>query len=292
MPLYMLYRARSFDTMGFTGFEGRHYSLFESLTRDMAQATNLQMLITALAYKYIVTGVVNHNDIPDHSFVESERRQIFFGAAAGIPTFYVRVDTPNRMLAKMVKATANTRSSRRYSGYTRVQIADFQCMLVKTLRKDAPELIEMTGLASTIEDLEARFLSKDQDTAAGRLTRRICETAGASSPMSLAGDTFNQAAESFYRNQLKKERLGEAIDLWCEALQLLGGMTAWRNGTYNQALLSILKGKDAAALIRTLKPVIIGEELPLATVTRLIHLMLLTLNSMRRQTQADASENP
>jgi len=86
--------------------------------------------------------------------------------------------------------------------------------------------------------------------------------------------------------------LGEAIDLWCEALQLLGGMTAWRNGTYNQALLSILKGKDAAALIRTLKPVIIGEELPLATVTRLIHLMLLTLNSMRRQTQADASENP
>ncbi len=88
MPLYLLYRARSFETMGFTGFEGRHYSLFESLTGDMGRAANLQMLITALAYKYIVTGQLTHADIPDHPVVESERRQIFFGAAVGIPTFY------------------------------------------------------------------------------------------------------------------------------------------------------------------------------------------------------------
>jgi hypothetical protein len=47
MPLYMLYRARCFQTMGFTGFEGRHYSLFENLDRDMGHAANLQMLITA-----------------------------------------------------------------------------------------------------------------------------------------------------------------------------------------------------------------------------------------------------
>ena len=85
MPLYMLYRARSFENMGFTGFEGRYYSLFESLGRDMASATNLQTLITALAYKYILTGAVSHADIPDHPFVESERRQVFFAAAAGIP---------------------------------------------------------------------------------------------------------------------------------------------------------------------------------------------------------------
>ena len=285
MPLYMLYRARSFETMGFTGFEGRHYSLFESLSRDMAQATNLQMLITALAYKYIVTGAVNHADIPDHPFVESERRQIFFGAAAGIPTFYVRMDTPNRMLAKMVKETANTRTSRRYSGYTRVQITDFQRMLVKRLRQDAPELIEMTGLLSTLEDLEDRILSMGRNTVAGRLTRRICETAGASSPIALTGDAFNSAAESFYRRQLKKEQMGEAIDLWCQAVRHLDGMPAWRDGTYNQALLSILKGKDAAALIMTLRPAILAEDLPLPTVKRLIHLMLLTLNHMRRQTQ-------
>jgi hypothetical protein len=290
MPLYMLYRARSFESMGFTGFEGRHYSLFESLNRDMARATNLQMLITSLAYKYIVTGSVTHADIPDHPFVESERRQIFFGAAAGIPTFYVRKDTPNRLLARMVKETANTRSSRRYSGYTRVQVADFRCMLVKRLRADAPELIEMAGMASAMEDLDARIICKDQDTVAARLSRRICDSAGASSPMALDGNTFNSAAETFYRTQLKKEQMGEAIDLWCDALHHLDGMSAWRDGTYNQALLSILKGKDAAGLIRTLKSAIAAEDLPLATVTRLIHLMLLTLDHMRRQTHADPSE--
>jgi hypothetical protein len=74
MPLYMLYRARHFESMGFSGYEGRHYSLFENLTQDMAQAANLQMLITCLAYKYIFTGRVSHGSIPDHPFVESERR--------------------------------------------------------------------------------------------------------------------------------------------------------------------------------------------------------------------------
>ncbi len=290
MPLYMLYRARHFETMGFTGFEGRHYSLFESLSRDMARATDLQMMITALAYKYILTGSVSHADIPDHPFVESERRQIFFGAAAGIPTFYVRMDTPNRLLAQMVKETANIRVSRRYTGYTRVQLADFRCMLVKKLKKDAPELIEMAGLPSTIADLEDQIIFNRQDTVAHRLTRRICETAGASSPMSLPGDTFNAAAESFYRAQLKKEQMGEAIDLWGEALHRLDNMAAWRDGTYNQALLSVLKGKDAPDLIMNLRSAIIAEELPLPTVTRLIHLMLLTLHSMRRQKNADPTE--
>jgi hypothetical protein len=290
MPLYMLYRARSFATMGFTGFEGRHYSLFESLSRDMARATNLQMLITALAYKYILSGRVGHGDIPDHPFVESERRQIFFGAAAGIPTFYIRLDTPNQLLAQMVRETPNTRVSRRYSGYTRVRTNDFQCVLVKRLKEDAPELIEMAGLQHCIEDLEARISSKGRDTAAGRLTRRICETAGTSSPMELNSDAFNAAAESFYREQLKKEQMGEALDLWCEQVRHLDGMPAWRDGRYNQALFSILKGQDAAALIDTLRSAVLSETLPLPIITRLIHLMLLTLNQMRRQAEANSTE--
>lgn len=67
------------------------------------------------------------------------------------------------------------------------------------------------------------------------------------------GDAFNSAAESFYREQLKKEQMGEAIDLWCEALRHLDGMSAWRDGTYNQALLSISKGKDASAYVKFLQ---------------------------------------
>ena len=290
MPLYMLYRARCFQTMGFTGFEGRHYSLFENLDRDMGHAANLQMLITALAYKYIFTGSITHADIPDHPFVESERRQIFFGAAAGIPTFYVRTDTPNRLLARMVKQTRDTRSSRRYTGYTRVCIADYQRTLIRLLKDDAPELIEMGKLDETIRDLKDRIDVAGRNSVADRLTRRICEAAGVSSPMALTSDEFNAAAEIFYRERLKKEQMGQALDVWSEQVRQLDGMSAWRSGHFNQALFAVLKGKDASAFISSVRSAVVAEELPLAAITRLIHLMLLTLSHMRRQSESSQSE--
>ena len=256
----------------------------------MAQAATLQMLVTALAYKYIFTGRISHGDIPDHPFVESERRQIFFAAAAGIPTFYVRTDTPNRLLARMVKQTANIRSSRRYAGYTRVKITAFQQTLVDLLRKDAPELIEMNRLDHTLTDLKERIDDNGSHTVSGRLTRRICGEVGAPSPLALSGDEFNAAAESFYRGRLKKEQMGQAVDGWAEQVRHLDGMSAWRNGHYNQALFSVLKGKDAASLITTLRPAILAEDLPVPALRRLIHLMLLTLNHMKRQSEADPSE--
>ncbi|MGD9211874.1 MAG: hypothetical protein PVI90_13915, partial [Desulfobacteraceae bacterium] len=236
MPLYLLYRTRYFKTMGFSGFEGRHYSLFENLTWDMGHAANLQVLITALAYKYIFSGKISHTDIPDHPFVESERRQIFFGAAIGIPTFYVKHNTPNRLLAHMVKKTKNIRSSRRYTGYIRVPAAEFRYALLNLIRKDFPDLIEMGKYQHTIQDLEERLTEKDCNDVSCRITRRICKTIGVSSPMKLTSDEFNTAAESFYRNQLKKEQIGQALDLWCKEVEKLDGLPVWRAGRYNRAL--------------------------------------------------------
>jgi len=69
------------------------WSLFDSLLDDLAGAIRLQGLITALAFKYIMKGDVNHVHIPDDPSIESERRQIFFGAAIGLPTFFVKKDT-------------------------------------------------------------------------------------------------------------------------------------------------------------------------------------------------------
>jgi len=285
MPLYLLYRARCFQAMGFTGFEGRHYSLFESLNRDMGNAANLQMLVTALAYKYIFTGRITHADIPDHPFVESERRQIFFGAAIGIPTFFVKTDTSNRFLARIVKKTPNSRSSRRYAGYTRVCASDFERTLITLLREDAPELIEMAGLKPTLEDLAERIGRDRHNAVSTRLTRRICEEAGASSPMALTGEEFNAAAEAFYRERLKKEQMAEAMEVWSAQVRQMDSMTNWRNGQDAQALFSLLQGSDAADFVDKARPAVVAENSPLPTVTQLIHLMLLTLNYMKRQTE-------
>ena len=53
----------------------------------MADAPILQTLVTALAYKLALQGKITHSHIPDDPSIESERRQIFFGAAIGIPPF-------------------------------------------------------------------------------------------------------------------------------------------------------------------------------------------------------------
>lgn len=288
MPLYMLYRGRSFATMGYSGFEGRHYSLFENLVWDMGHAANLQMLLTSLAYKYIFSGKVAHGDIPDHPFVESERRQIFFGAAMDIPTFYVKKNTPNRFLARLVKRTRHTRSSRRYSGYIRVPAIEYRRTLVAEIKEAAADLIEVGNYRHTLNDLEERINESKGYSVSSRLTRRICKTAGVSSPMKLSGDEFNSAAESFYQDQLKKEQIGHALDLWCEEVQKLDGLPAWRSGRYNEALMSILKGMDAADFISRSRFDLVREELPLSIITRLIHLMLLTLDHMKQETEVTA----
>ena len=57
MSVYLLYKLREFGKMGFSGFEGRHYSLFENFEEDMGRAADLQTLITALSYKYMAQGI-------------------------------------------------------------------------------------------------------------------------------------------------------------------------------------------------------------------------------------------
>ena len=156
MPVYLLYRMRRCCEMGFSGFEGRHYSLFSEILPDMGRAVDLQVLVTALAYKYILEGKYGHGHIPDDPSVESERRQVFFGAAIGIPTFYVKKKTRNLFMAEILKKTRRTRFSRRYPGYLRVYNLEYRKALIELLKQDAADLIETMGLEHTVKDLSAR----------------------------------------------------------------------------------------------------------------------------------------
>ncbi|MEI6125842.1 MAG: hypothetical protein WCQ99_04735, partial [Pseudomonadota bacterium] len=211
MPLYLLYRQRQFSSMGFSGFEGRYYSLFESIMGDMGNAASLQTLITALAFKYILNGKITHDHIPDDPTVESERRQIFFGAAIGIPTFFVRADTRNAFMLRILKKVRKTRMSRRYPGYIRLYNLEYQKALIEILKEDAADLIEMLQLSATMENLNDRILYPDRLSASGNLTRGILHEANAASPLKLSADEFNSAAEKFYRSSLRKRHMEEAL---------------------------------------------------------------------------------
>lgn len=212
LSTYLLYKIREHSHLGFSGFEARYYSLFSSLSKDMAQATALQSLITSLAYKYILSGQITHAHIPDTPSIESERRQIFFGSAIGIPTFYVRKKSKNAFLIELIKNTKGLRSSLRYKGHLRVYNTAYRQALVKQLKNDGRELIEMMGLKETIRDLEERIAPNSTTSTAYRLTSAVLKQTGTSSPLKSSAVEFNSASEKYYREDLRIEYIREGFD--------------------------------------------------------------------------------
>jgi hypothetical protein len=216
MALYLPFRPRQYARSGFAGFEARLYSLFPS-GEDLARAVDLQHLLTAAAYRWIAAGRVTDADIPDTPFVESERRQVMFAAAIGLPTFYVRADTPNRFLAGLLERVPKSRDSRRYPGFVRVKVEEYRLALVDRLRAEAQGVAHELGITETLFDLGHR-LREPERRAANRLTGAILERAGARHPLALPADDFNRAAEAHYREDLQRERMAEGFAVLAERL--------------------------------------------------------------------------
>jgi hypothetical protein len=211
MSFYALYRQRMQATMGFAGFEARYFSLSPSLSGDLAHAVNLQRLLTALAFHLVARGDIDHSHIPDDPTTESERRQMFFAAAIGVPHFYVRADSPNAFLQRLLRFTRSTRPSRGHEGYLKVDLHDYRLAALQLLRTDGASLVESLGLHETLDDLEVR-LRNPAATAAERIKRGILERLGARNPLSVPAADFNREAERWYRENLRSAQIAEAVD--------------------------------------------------------------------------------
>ncbi len=253
MAFYALYRQRLFQRMGFCGFEGRHYSQFSSLATDMAAATDLQRLVTALAYRYALADTVTHADIPDTPEVESERRQIFFGAAIGLPTFFVRARTPNRFLSRLLSRTARTRDSHRYPGRLRVYHVEYRRALVALLEQDAPDLIEAFKMRDTIRDLKDRIEPGSSASALSRLLRGILDEAGVRTPLRASAETFNTAAERYYRQTLQRAFFAEALDVFARDLREAAARAAAGQEDDLAAIRFALNGEDPVAFFESVR---------------------------------------
>jgi len=273
MSLYLLYKLREQSVMGFSGFEGRQYSLFESFGDDMARAVNLQNLVTALAMKYIAEGRVSHAHIPDAPFVESERRQVIFGTAVGIPTFYVRSDTGNLFLKRIIARTARVRPSRRYPGYLRVYNREYRRALVGILEEDAAGLVEMMGLRRTVDDLRRRIEEPATLSAEGKITRGICASAGVRSPFEMDSDEFNRAAERWYREDLRRRHMEEALGFLAEELPRTDRRASYAPAVH-RALQFVLAGQGPSEFLARTREDALEDRLPLETLRRLIYVLL------------------
>jgi hypothetical protein len=244
-----------------------------------------------LAYKMIVRGEAVHAMIPDSPTVESERRQFFFGAAIGIPTFYVRKNSANRFLLKILQMARGTRSSRRYAGYLRIPAVEYRLALIRLLRQEAADLVEMMQLWAVVDDLERRIREPRQYSCAGRLTQGILDGGGWSGPFSMDGSAFNQAAEEYYRERLRKRHIREAFGHFREAVRRLDGWPSWRSGIYNQALLSILGGASADDYLASVERAVMTDDLPETMCEKLIYLILLLLHQGKGDRAQTAPDN-
>jgi len=292
MSLYLPYKLREFQTMGFSGFEGRYYSLFENIVEDMGEAVSVQNLLAALAYKYILKGDISHAHIPDDPFVESERRQPFFCSAAQLPTFYVRAGTKNRFLKNIVRKMKRTRMSSRYPGYIRCHTEEYRKALITTLKEDGADLIEMFSLKEVINKLEKRVVEQDKYSAAGKLTRGIINEASVSSPMKLSGDDFNLAAENYYRGSLRKKHIEQALELLSDDITRIDAGTYRSTKPYARAIRSIIGHRSGANFLASIKDKIINDRAGLPLISKLIHIVLITIAyDMKRSDSYKDEEN-
>lgn len=280
MNIYLPYRMRARAAYGFSGFEGRHYSLFPDLGPTFALAVDLQTLVTQMACRWVAEGTIRHADIPDDPCTESERRQIFFAAAIGVPTVFIRADTKNEVLRRIVALVARQRPSRRYRGYVRIEVAAYQQACLDLLRRECG-FGGKEAVTTVFDPLDA-MLHGNTPTAAVRLTNAILGGHGwGADPMRVGAAEFNRAAEAYYRTDLCRLHLRNGLDTLIEDCQRLDACADPAIGAIKEQVL----GNGPAALFvheaghRLLADQASGQE---------IHaLLLLTLLIIHRERQRD-----
>jgi hypothetical protein len=268
MSLYLLVKLREQAAMGFSGFEGRQYSLFERFGGDMAPAVGMQNLLCALAYREMATGAITHGEIPDGPIIESERRQVIFDCAIGLPTFFVNQETPNRLLKKILEGTTEIRPSRRYPGYLRIKTDAYRRGLLRYIQERAPDLVEALNMKETLDDL-ARRIDEPKESAAGRLTSAILAGIGAREPMKVEARAFNLAAERYYRDDLRKAQLAESLELLAE--ECAGANSRWwfaQGGSWRAVA-------DPQAYLTAVKNDLVEDQINTEEILQLVGLILM-----------------
>lgn len=275
---YFLYRLRECSQAGFCGFEGRYYSLFESLEKDLSHAANLQSLITAVAFKLALQGRYSHKDIPDDPATESERRQIFFGNAAGIPVFYVDEKTPNVFLKNIVRRSTGTVCSRKYSGYLKVFHSAYRKALFEMLSVEGADIIEMLGLEDSIKDLAVRLDNEEKASVAGKLKNAVLNRMGVENEFQVRAEEFNTEAENYYRDDLRRQHLTEALGFLSEDMDSIRKDFNFYGRLCDSVAVESFEINEPIAFLESQRKAFVDNKSSLEDIVRLIRLTLIAIH--------------
>jgi hypothetical protein len=148
------------------------------------------------------------------------------------------------------------------------------------------------GLTQTLDDLERRLEDLQGNSVLDRLTQGILEKAGAPSPLKISGEVFNQAAEQYYREDLRKAHMEEALAVLEEEFRKLDSHILCEDCFYQSAHKFLLGGRSAAEYLIRVKKDLLEESIPVDAIRKLIHLTLLIIHSNMKQYELDMKEEP
>ncbi len=271
LAFYMALRLREFGRMGFSGFEGRYYSLFPSFQKDMARAADLQQLLLMVAYQLALEGTVRAEEIPDDPTSESERRTPFFFAAAGLPAFYVHKKSRNALVKRVLRHCGSTRSSWRHPDYVRVPLCEYRQALVTWLEESMRDTIGWAQAELTLLDL--RFRLADQSLqASDRLLHSVSAETGERDAMRLSSCDFNRAAEQHYRERLRCTHLREALQQFIEDVR---EMEKSQSADVAASVRHGVRVQEPVRFLETIGERLVGDELTVQELTSMLNLMLM-----------------
>jgi hypothetical protein len=154
-------------------------------------------------------------------------------------------------------------------------LSEYRKALLNTLAEDGASLIEMFGIGETIEDLGERVANFEECSVASRLIRGILNGKQKKSPLNMNSDEFNSAAENYYRNELRKRHISEALSILREDLSIIDGSVLGVNDSPSKALGFVLGGLKGTSLIDRLRNDVVEGRASLEHLVKLIHLILV-----------------
>lgn len=209
MSIYLLNKLRKLSSNGFCGMESRFYSLFENFSEDMENAVNLQILLQMLAVKYVSKFGVRHRDISSDPFTESERRNVFFSSAINLPVLNFKIDSDSIIQKRIISNCDKVKKSKRYKGFYKINQKEYMSALVKTIEKDASDIITEYGFESLMEDLKQRVSKPYKYSSFIKITRGVLSE---NKKKKISSEYFNEQIEKYYRTTLKNKHLDEGIN--------------------------------------------------------------------------------
>jgi len=168
--------------------------------------------------------------------------------------------------------------SRRYPGYARIHHLEYRRALLKILREDAADLIEMFNMRESIDELESRLNEPALYSTYGKLTRGILNMANAKSPLDLNADVFNLSAEKYYRTDLRNRHIRDAFELLREDMIKLENASGSQRGDIRELLDGILKEKTIGEFLDHAEQDIIRETAPEETLGKLVEVILVHIH--------------